>query len=130
MIRVAYRIFFVLEGGNLADNLLCTCLYMRCWHAYSNKCDCIWENLAYCEFYEILVNYIFDNLYHRANLPPSFRPIVRFLLEIQRFVYDCAPPIKIETLRPKGVAKHAYGVSIHYVYTGNQFNGHGRSRSK
>ena len=70
-----------------------------------------------------------DKLYHRANLPPSFRPIVRFPLEIQRFVYDRAPPIKIEKLRPEGVAMHAYGVSVHYAYTGNQLNGHGRSRS-
>ena len=41
-------------------------------------CDRIWENPAYSEFYEFLVSYIFDKLYHRANLPPSFRPIARF----------------------------------------------------
>jgi hypothetical protein len=62
----------------------------------------MWENPAYCEFYEILVSYIFHNLYHRANLPTSFRPIARFPLEIQRFVYDRATPIKIEKLRPEG----------------------------
>jgi hypothetical protein len=93
-------------------------------------CDRIWENPAYREFYEILVSYIFETLYHRANLPPSFRLIACFPLEIQRFIYDRAPLIKIEKLRPEGIAIHAYGVSIHYAYTGNQLNGHGRSRSK
>ncbi len=42
-------------------------------------CDRIWENLAYSEFYKILVSYIFDNLYHTANLPPSFRLITHVL---------------------------------------------------
>ena len=36
---------------------------------YRAICDRIWENPAYSEFYEFLVSYIFDKLYHRANLP-------------------------------------------------------------
>ena len=50
------------------------------------------------------------------ELPPSFRLIMCFPLEIQRFVYDHAPPIKIEKLRPEGVAMYAYGVSVRYKY--------------
>ncbi len=87
-------------------------------------CDRIWEIPAYSKFSELLVSY---KLYHRANLPPSFRSIVHFPLETQRFVYDCAPTIKIEKLRPEGAAMHANGISIHYAYAGNQING---SRSK
>ena len=47
-------------------------------HLTNIKCDRIWENPPCSEFYEILVSCIFDKLYHRANLPPSFRPIARF----------------------------------------------------
>ena len=90
----------------------------------------IWENPAYSEFYEILVSCIFDKLYHRANLPPSLRLIARFALELERFVCDRATPMKTEKLRPKGVAMHAYGVSVYDAYTGSQLNGVGRSRSK
>jgi hypothetical protein len=56
-----------------------------------------------------------DKLYHRANPRSSFRPIVRFTVELQRFVCDRATPPIIEKLRPEGVAMHAYGVSIHYA---------------
>ena len=56
-----------------------------------------------------------DKLYHRANLCSSFRPIVRFVVEIQRFVYDRAIPPIIEKLRSKGVAMHTYGISTYYL---------------
>ena len=36
-------------------------------------CDRIWENPAYSEFYESLVSYKFDKLYHRANPTSKFR---------------------------------------------------------
>ena len=52
-----------------------------------------------------------DKLYHRANPRSSFRPTVRFVVEIQRFVCDHATPPIIEKLWSKGVAMHAYGVS-------------------
>ena len=35
------------------------------------NCDCIWENAPCSEFYEMLVGYIFDKLFPRAN-PPVF----------------------------------------------------------
>ena len=41
-------------------------------------CDPVSENPAHRKFYDVLVSYLFDKLYHRANLPPSFRPIARF----------------------------------------------------
>ena len=56
-----------------------------------------------------------DELYHRANLRSSLRPIVRFVVEIQRFVCDHATPPIIEKLWSKGVAMHAYGVSAYYA---------------
>ena len=40
-----------------------------------------------------------DKVYHRANPRSSFRPTVRFVVEIQRFVYDRATPPIIEKLR-------------------------------
>ena len=45
----------------------------------------------------------------------SFRLIVHFVVEIQRFVCDRATPPIIEKLRSKGVAMHAYGVSVYYA---------------
>ena len=56
-----------------------------------------------------------DKLYHRANQRSSLRPIAHFVVEIQRFVCDCATPPIIEKLRSKGVAMHAYGVSAYYT---------------
>ena len=47
-----------------------------------------------------------DKLYHRANPRSSFRLTVRFIVEIQRFVYDRTTPPIIEKLRSKGVAMH------------------------
>ena len=45
-----------------------------------DNCDHIREKPTYySEFYKFLVSYIFDKLYHRANLPPSFRPMARFM---------------------------------------------------
>ena len=55
-----------------------------------------------------------DKLYHRANLRSSFRPTVRFVMEIEHFVCDRATPPIIEKLRSKGVAMHAEGVSAYY----------------
>ena len=56
-----------------------------------------------------------DKLYHRANPRSSFRPTVRFVMEIQRFVCDRATPPIIEKLRSKDVAMHVYGVSAYYA---------------
>ena len=67
------------------------------------------------ENFIILVSYIFDKLYHRANPCSSFRVTVRFVVEIQRFVCDYATPPIIEKLLSKGVAMHVYGVSAYYA---------------
>ena len=56
-----------------------------------------------------------DKLYHRANPRSSLRLITGFVVEIQRFVCDCATPPIIEKLRSKGVAMHAYSVSAYYA---------------
>ena len=56
-----------------------------------------------------------DKLYHRATPHSSFRPIVRFVVEIQRFVCDSATLPIIEKLRSKGIAMHAYGVPAYYA---------------
>ena len=50
-----------------------------------------------------------DKFYHRANLRSSFRPIVRFVVEIQCFVCNRATPPIIQKLWSKGVAMHIYG---------------------
>ena len=64
-----------------------------------DNCDQIWENPAYSEFYDFLVSYIFDKLYHRANPRSSSRATVRFVVEIQRFVCDRATPPEITVQR-------------------------------
>ena len=56
-----------------------------------------------------------DKLYHRANPRSSFRPIARFVVEIQHFICDRATLPIIEKLQSKGVAMHAYGVSAYYA---------------
>ena len=71
-----------------------------------------------------------DKPYHRANSRLSFTRIARFAMELQSFVCDRATPPKIDELRSKGVAMHAYGVSVYYAHTGSQLNGPGWSRSK
>ena len=71
-----------------------------------------------------------DKLYHRANLHSNFRPIVRFLVEIQYFVCDHTTPPIIEKLWSKGVAMHAYGVPAYYACTRNQINRPRQSHSK
>ena len=71
-----------------------------------------------------------DKVYHRANLRSSLRPMVHFVVEIQRFVCDRATPPIIEKLRSKGVAMHTYGVPAYYTSLGNHLNGPGRSSSK
>ena len=58
---------------------------MLCFtHSPASICNHnMWPDLKkppYCPFYESLVSYIFENLYHRANLPPSLRQIARFAL--------------------------------------------------
>ena len=78
-------------------------------------CDRIRKNPPYCPFCEILVSCIFENLYHRANLPPSLRPIARFALELERFVHDRATSIENEKLLSEGVAMYAYSVSVYYA---------------
>ena len=105
-------------------NLLYLCMYVCMYVAIRRPCvhyiactykicDRIWENPAYSEFYDFLVSYIFDKLYHRANPRSSFRAILLFVVEIQRFVCDRATPPIIEKLRSKGVAMHAYHVSAY-----------------
>ena len=91
------------------------------------KCDRIWENLRLGFFYENRVWGIFDKLYDRANYLPSLRPIAHFAWELACFGHDRATPTIIEKLRSKGVAMHAYSVSVYYAWTGNQLNGPGRS---
>ena len=71
----------------------------------------IWENPACSNFYEYLVSYIF----HRANLPPSFRPSACFVQELEHFVYDRAIPPIIEKLQFKGIALHTYGIFTFYL---------------
>ena len=44
-----------------------------------------------------------DKLYHRANPRSSFRPTVRFVVEIQRFVCDRATPPVIKKFSPKAL---------------------------
>ena len=56
-----------------------------------------------------------DKLYPRANSPASLRTIVRFALEIARFVCDHATRIENEKLRSEGVAMYAYSVSVYYA---------------
>ena len=56
-----------------------------------------------------------DELYDRANLRSSLRPTPRFVVEIQRFVCDCATPPIIQKLQSKGITMHAYGVSAYYA---------------
>ena len=71
--------------------------------------------LGFLAFYEILFSCIIENLYHRANLPPSLRPIARFALELERFVHDRDTSIENEKLRFEGVDMYAYGVSVYYA---------------
>ena len=52
------------------------------------------------------------------------------LTQIARFVCDRATAIRNEKLRSKGVAMHAYGVSVYHACTGNQLGRLGRSRPK
>ena len=51
----------------------------------------------------------------RSTTRSSFRANVRFVVEIQRFVCDCATPQIIEKLRSKGIAMHAYSISAYYA---------------
>ena len=82
------------------------------------------------EFHKFLASCIFDKLYRTANSCSSLRPIARFAEELQRFVCDRTTPLLIEKLPSKGVAMHAYGISVYYAYTQSQLNGPGWSHSK
>ena len=96
-----------------------------------NIYDWIWENPLYAIFFsENRVWCMVDKLYHRANSHSSPRPITRFAEELQRFVCNRTTPPIIKKLRSKGVAMHAYGVSIYYMYTRSQLNGSGWSHLK
>ena len=50
---------------------------------------------------------------HRANSSSNPRPIVHFAEELQCFVCDRTTPLIIKKIRSKGVAMHAYGVSVY-----------------
>ena len=50
----------------------------------------IWKKPARSELNEIFIRYISDTLYNKANICPSFRPIVCFVLELERFVFERA----------------------------------------
>ena len=63
-----------------------------------------------------------DKPYHRANSHSSFRLIVHFAVELQSFVCDRTTPPTIEKLRSKGVAMHAFSISIYYEYTRSQMD--------
>ena len=43
------------------------------------------------------------------------QPIARFALELECFIHDRATPTENEKLQCKGVAMHAYSVSIYYA---------------
>ena len=87
-------------------------------------CDRIWENPPYGIFSSKLAWLI------NSNPRSSLTPIVRFVVDIQRFVCDRTTPLIIEKLRSKDVAMHTYGVYAYYAWPGNQLNGPGWSRSK
>ena len=57
----------------------------------------------------------FDVSLIRANSRASLRPIVRFALEIARFVCDRATHIENEKLRCEGVAMYAYSIYVYYA---------------
>ena len=59
---------------------------------YHDICDRIWENPPYGIFSESWVWCMVDKLYRRANPRSSLRPIVRLVVEIQRFVCNRATP--------------------------------------
>ena len=63
-------------------------------------------------------------------LPPSLRHIAYLAVELERFVSDRAIPSIIEKLRFKGVAMHAYSVSVYYTSLGNQLNVTGFAKTR
>ena len=67
-------------------------------------------------FYEILVSYIFDKLYHGASKPAS---LDRSHADVECFACDSATCMEIEKLQSKKVAMHALSFSILY-YTCNK----------
>ena len=73
-------------------------------------------NLYVTGFGKTLCNGIeFDAWLISSSPRSSLRTIAHFVVEIQHFVCDRATPPIIEKLRSKGIAMHAYGVSVYYV---------------
>ena len=83
-----------------------------------------------CMFFfpEIHVWCMLDKPCHRANSCSSPRLIAHFTEELQRFICNRTTPPIIEKLWSQmHCYKHAYGISVYYIYTGSQLNGPGRS---
>ena len=93
---------------------------------YKSICDQIWENPAYCQFYEIWVSCTFEQLCHIAN--PPLRPIACFASELEHFVHDRTTPTENEKLRSLLCTHIAF--PVYYAWTWNQLNGLGWSHSK
>ena len=100
------------------------------WSSSISMCDRILENPPYVIFCENWVWCVFDKLYPRANPSASLKPIALFALKIACFVCDRATTRWSKKLQSKGVAMHAYGVSVYHACTGNQLSQLGRSCPK
>ena len=83
--------------------------HMVGFHVDSHICDRLRENPAYGILCENLVCYIFDKYYHRANLPPSLRPIVRFAIPPERSLCTRTTNVIIEKSWSKGVVASSPG---------------------
>ena len=75
----------------------------------------IWENPPYGIFLDIKFDVWLISFTIELTRVQVFRPIVCFVVEMQRFVCDRATPPIIEKLCFKGVVMHAYGVSAYYA---------------
>ena len=63
-----------------------------------------------------------------TRIPALDRPIMHFVVEIQRFICDHATPSNYD---PKALlCMHAYGISAYHAIPRNQLNAPGRSRSR
>ena len=92
-------------------------VYGKTRHRGFSKC----ENQVWC---------IIDKLYPRADSSASLGHSRCFAQDIAYFVHDLATHVEMEKLRSEGVAMYAYSISICYVWTGNQLNGHEQGHSK
>ena len=124
LLDVKYKLERV-HGDEKTSNKACDGIL---WH-YNNMWPS-WEKLAYGILCENRVWCILDNLYHRASLCSSFRPIVHSALEVQRLVCDRAKPPIIEKLPSKGTAMYTCSIFVYYIWTGNQLNEPGQNCSK